>query len=336
MSHLQNHLEGLTFGDIKTHENMSMVPLFSKEGGGPDYIVLKEALEKGALKVSEISTGGSVGELKVKNKGKKDVLILDGEELQGAKQNRVLNTTILIAAKSEEIIPVSCTEQGRWAYESAVFADSGNVMSPNIRSAQSAAVARSLKRSNENTRSHMRYGSNQSETWDNINRVAMEAEVHSETGAMSDIFKEREKDINNYLEAFDSFDNQIGLAVIIDSKVMGLDTLSKPVAYKTVHKKLIKSYAMEALLTREKKTEDGLSHNAVELFIDQAKKATESEYESVSLGNSIRLKGDRIVGSALEHNETIVHSAFFRFEEYNDPGPIIRAGRRSYHSGQVY
>jgi hypothetical protein len=36
------------------------------------------------------------------------VLILDGEELVGTKQNRIVNTTILVAAGCEIVIPVSC------------------------------------------------------------------------------------------------------------------------------------------------------------------------------------------------------------------------------------
>ena len=40
------------------------------------------------------SHGGSVPELKVINKAEIPILLLDGEELVGAKQNRVLNTTM--------------------------------------------------------------------------------------------------------------------------------------------------------------------------------------------------------------------------------------------------
>jgi ARG and Rhodanese-Phosphatase-superfamily-associated Protein domain len=35
------------------------------------------------------------------------VLILDGEELVGAKQNRIVNVTILVVTQSEIVIPVS-------------------------------------------------------------------------------------------------------------------------------------------------------------------------------------------------------------------------------------
>jgi hypothetical protein len=46
----------------------------------------------------------------VVNRANKPVLLIDGEELAGAKQNRVLNTSILIKEVSETKIPVSCTE----------------------------------------------------------------------------------------------------------------------------------------------------------------------------------------------------------------------------------
>ena len=46
---------------------------------------------------------------------------MDGEELLGAKQNRIVNLTILVAANSELTIPVSCVEAGRWRARSRAF-----------------------------------------------------------------------------------------------------------------------------------------------------------------------------------------------------------------------
>jgi len=57
-----------------------------------------------------------VPELKVISQSDRPILLLDGEELVGAKQNRVLNTTILLREKAETNIQVSCVEQGRWSY----------------------------------------------------------------------------------------------------------------------------------------------------------------------------------------------------------------------------
>jgi hypothetical protein len=50
------------------------------------------------------------------------VLLMDGEEPIAAKQNRVLNTTVPVAAQARLTIPVSCVEQGRWAYARRRFA----------------------------------------------------------------------------------------------------------------------------------------------------------------------------------------------------------------------
>jgi len=44
----------------------------------------------------------------VANGADRPLLLLDGEELIGAKQNRILNTTVLVAAHTEVTIPVSC------------------------------------------------------------------------------------------------------------------------------------------------------------------------------------------------------------------------------------
>ena len=115
--------ETLQLGEMVVHEELAVVPLLCRQPDGPDYITLKEAFDSGGLAVTEISESGSVPNLKVVNSTGHNVLLLDGEELAGAKQNRVLNTSILIAAGGSAIIPVSCTEQGRWHYASRVWRD---------------------------------------------------------------------------------------------------------------------------------------------------------------------------------------------------------------------
>ena len=108
-------------GEPQTHENMTVFPIPNPTSGGPRYISLSAALRVQSIVVTEVDQGGSVPELKVINKGDVPVLLLDGEELAGAKQNRVLNTTILVPKMSELIIPVSCTEEGRWSWSSPEF-----------------------------------------------------------------------------------------------------------------------------------------------------------------------------------------------------------------------
>ena len=87
-----------------------------------EYLLLDEALNQNAIEIVEKDADGSVPELRVNNKSNKMVLILDGEELVGAKQNRIVNTTILVQGNTTVIIPVSCAEHGRWSCPSHFIA----------------------------------------------------------------------------------------------------------------------------------------------------------------------------------------------------------------------
>ena len=118
-------------------------------------------MEGQLLTVTEVTEGGTVPELKVINRGEKPVLLLDGEELSGAKQNRVLNTTILLKEKSETVIPVSCTEHGRWSYRSSHFEESGHIMSAKLRRVKNASV-------HENLKAVHAFRSDQGAVWDEI------------------------------------------------------------------------------------------------------------------------------------------------------------------------
>ena len=106
-------LPKLRVGDPVRHETLSVFPLFSEPNSNIEYRLSDEALADESLLVEEISEGGSVPDLLVENKGDVRVLFLEGEELVGAKQNRILNTSVLVAAHTKIKIPVSCVEQGR-------------------------------------------------------------------------------------------------------------------------------------------------------------------------------------------------------------------------------
>ena len=113
-------------GQPLRYKSLSVFPLFAESNRNIDYLLADEAIGEKLLTVEEVSEAGSVPDLLVENKGNTRVLFIEGEELIGAKQNRILNTSILVAAKSKARIPVSCVEQGRWRYKSKFFGSSGS------------------------------------------------------------------------------------------------------------------------------------------------------------------------------------------------------------------
>ncbi len=300
---LQRYLETIQFGTLQVFSNMVVVPLFTTLQSAIHYLTLQQALDQQKLKITELSESGSVPELKVANQGELPVLLLDGEELMGAKQNRVLNTTILLKPNSETVIPVSCTEQGRWGYSSREFSSSGHVLSHATRSKKSSAVYRSLQ-------SGRGYTSDQGEVWQEIRQLSDSAQVASPTGAMRDVYESHAKPLSEYEQAFEWMPQQQGLLVIINGQVAGLDMVSQVEAYQQYHPKLLKSYAIEAMV----KPETSVATPTLDLaiaFLKLATSGTIQSYASVGLGQDYRCEGPHFVGSALIVEEQVIHLAFF-------------------------
>lgn len=304
---LRSQLEALTFGSPQNYRNVVILPVFAGLNHSPDFITLVEAAAAGHVAVNEISQSGSVPELLVTSTSEQPVLLLDGEELSGAKQNRVLNTTILLREKSQTRIPVSCTESGRWAYNSPNFIPAEVIMEKDIRARKSRSVSTSLA-------SGAKYSSDQGEVWAGISALHAKAQSSSPTSAMADAFKARTEDLNKSLGSFPCLPGQAGLFVFVNGQVAGFDIISKPEAYAQLHLKLLRSYLLHGLLEQERAAELD-AEPAARGFLNELDEAKESKFQSVGYGWDMRLNGNRIAGSALMHEEQLIHGAFFRLAE---------------------
>ncbi len=99
-------------------KSMSVFPISTTETCMVDYLLSFEAIEAGTLTIREIDHAGAVHAVRVENSGADHVLFIEGEELIGCKQNRIVNTSLLFPPRTTAQIPVSCAEQGRWAFRS--------------------------------------------------------------------------------------------------------------------------------------------------------------------------------------------------------------------------
>ena len=147
MTTINDELYTIEVGLSQAFKNITMFPLLHQGAAESDYLTLDEALKAGTARVTEVSEGGTVPELQFLNEGDVPVLLLDGEELVGAKQNRVLNLSILAPANESITIPVSCVEAGSWSYRSRKFSSSPRTMYAKARAAKSGQVSRSLSES---------------------------------------------------------------------------------------------------------------------------------------------------------------------------------------------
>jgi hypothetical protein len=325
-SAVKSRLESVRFGAVQAYKNIAIVPLICPEEGKVNYLTLGEALASWNIAVTEVSAKGEVPELMVVNRGNQPVLLIDGEELAGAKQNRVLNISILLKESSKTRIPVSCTEHGRWSYASKVFQESGNVMAYKTRSRKTRSVHRSLQASGAPV-------SDQKEVWDSIAKLQVRSGTPSPTAAMSDVFKAREEDLHQCEQVFRPVPNQVGLVAVIDGKAAGLDVVSLSAAYARLHPKLVRNYVLEALLDASPSPRRGegkgevapdsalrTPHSALaKAFLDDVLAAQTSQFPSVGYGTDVRFQAKRLAGTALVHDNEVIHAAFFRLNEQDHP-----------------
>ena len=86
----------LSIGEAQSLRNLTVVPILDVTRSATGWLTLDHAMERGLAEVTEISEGGSVPQLGFVNRGDAPVFLLDGEELVGAKQNRILNLSLLV------------------------------------------------------------------------------------------------------------------------------------------------------------------------------------------------------------------------------------------------
>jgi hypothetical protein len=292
---------GLNPGQPRGSHGLTLVPLF---GGAPakEYLTAEEAFGAGLLSITEVE-GGSVPEVAAVNSAEVPVLLLDGEHIEGAMQNPVLNSTALIAARHKTILPVACVEHGRWHYEAGDhFAPSDDIAYSRLRSKNAAAAAMSARL--EGSRAV-----DQGEVWDDVVLKHHERLVgHSPTGAMRDAYDVTRDEINEILAEFQAPQpGQTGMIACISDKCVALDAFDRPETLSKLWTRLLRGYAMDALGSASVSLQDG----AIQRFLDEASSGETTSHEGIGLGMDVMLTAPNVVGHALTWEEGVVHLALF-------------------------
>ena len=302
-------------GEPAEHRGIVVTPLFPKRDPVTEYVTLDDALPQG-LRVREVDESGSVPELVVENPLEARVLLYDGEELVGAKQNRILNVSVLVEAKTTLTIPVSCVEEGRWSRVSPSFASGSHISHGQLRRRKAEAqAAQPLAR-----------GVAQGVVWDALYEKALHMSVDSPTGASSDLYRAHERELRVLEDAFPAQLGQCGAVLGIGNDLC-LDLVSRPDAFARLWPKLRAGYLLDALERLDGKPS---SASAVEAFVGAIDGSLVTRQPSAGLGEDVRLRGQQVIGSGLELEGEVIQLSAFRSEDGGRRafGRIARPSRR--------
>ena len=290
---------GVRVGNPVRYQALSVFPLFDGQQTPVEYLLSDEGIGSGCVTVEEVSEAGSVPDLLVENKGDVRVLFIEGEELVGAKQNRILNTSVLIAAKSKVKIPVSCVEAGRWGYRSRHFGSSGSHSPSKLRYCLKMSVSRSVMEK----RGHR---SDQGKVWEEVARQQKSLGAFSGTSAMADTFETYKVKMNEFRERVKYVDGAAGMAVAIGKKIVAVDLFDKPATCRKVWDRLMSGYVLDAL---EAQAEEGQADATdVEELVRAANTLAWHKADPVGEGEEYRAQqGEEVHASALTLHDAPVH-----------------------------
>jgi hypothetical protein len=289
--------ETIQIGELVEHRGVVVAPLFPRRQPRTRYLTLDEALPLG-FRVTEVSAQGSVPELLATNPTDETVLLYDGEELLGAKQNRILNITVLVAPQSEFRIPVSCVEQGRWAPRSTYLSGAAHAAYPELRRRKAERLLAAP----------LRRGVAQEAVWDAVAEKSVSLGAFSPTGAQADIYAAREKDVAGLRRAFPLEPGQSGALVAFGPERLCLDYLSRPEAFARLYPKLLDGYLLDAIEHLDVAPADWAR---LEGFVGAVSAAPRRREPSVGLGEDVRLYARGVLGSGLELDGEVVQLSAF-------------------------
>lgn len=303
MKLINDTFSGLRHGNPCAFLNLTLFPLLSDRPGSPDYVTLRQAVADKTVVIREVSESGSVPELELKNSGKRPVLILDGEELIGAKQNRTANVTILAPARKSLRIPVACVESGRWAYTSREF-------NPSEQMHFSAGRKRKMASVSMSRRTHGTSVADQSEVWGDIARKCASMNVAAPTSAMSSVYETHRTRVDDYAAAFRAQPGQVGAVFAIGDKIEGLELFDNETTLAELLPKLVRSYAIDAIesLESHRRNPDPKSASA---FTDSVAAGDCESYDAIGIGTDVRLTAPGVIAGGLVADGRVVHLAAF-------------------------
>jgi hypothetical protein len=268
------------------HRGIVLAPLFPRSRPRALYVTVDEALGRG-FHITEVSPQGSVPEVLAANPTPDDVLVYDGEELLGAKQNRIVNVTVLVPAGSTVRIPVSCVEQGRWSRGGGAFSAADHAAYPELRRRKAERLLAAP----------LRPGIVQDEVWSAVAEKSVRLDAFSPTGAQAHIFASRRRELAGLRGAFPLGPGQSGAVVALGADLLCLDWLSRPEAFARLYPKLLDGYLLDAM---ERLDARPAPAGELEAFVAAALGASRRREPSVGLGDDVRLSAKGLVGSGLE------------------------------------
>ena len=265
-----------------------------------------EAIKKGMVQVKETSEAGSVNSLIVLNTSDDFVFLMDGDILAGAKQNRVLNTSVLLAPQSKTVIPVSCVEQGRWNHVSAEFSPTNYSAPAFLRRSKSENVSENLKTSKT-------YNANQGQVWQDVVHFQRKMNVDSATSNLSDVYDRYRSEFDEGIKKLHAEDRANGVILFSKKEIIHTDYFASAALYSHYFPKILRAAALElyGIAPDKDSLKEAQAKYVLLEFLDSWEETSKEAHPGVGVGTEKRAVTNGLAGMELRYNENLIHCGIF-------------------------
>jgi hypothetical protein len=267
-----------------------------------EYVSSTEAIRNNYVEVKEVSEGGSVNDLFVINHSDKFVFFMDGDILKGAKQNRVINTSMLIAPNTKINIPVSCVEAGRWRYSSSKFHPSEHIAPSKLRSEKAVHLKKNLE-------AKELFYSAQNILWSKVKEYEDMHEMSSGTSDLNSIYEGKQNEFDEFIKGFQIKPEANGTAVFVKNKILNIDVFNRQDIYGEYFPKILQSAAMETYHLKEslQPLSEAEAKYKTNDFFDRYENLEFTIHKSLGVGNEKRFETKEFTGLELTYEGHMIH-----------------------------
>jgi hypothetical protein len=283
----------LDVGEPAVHGNLAFYPVYLPGGGEKlgDVLTMAEAAETGKFKIAELEEGASVNNLEVRNDTDKYVVLLAGEMIRGAKQDRIISYDTVIPPGGKFDVDAFCVEAGRWTEVSEHFTHKKEMAPASVR-----ATAQGKQ--------------DQGQVWAEVSKVNADRGTVTGTDALTASYDDPEfqADVKKYEKALSDFAKKrevVGVIVVAEGEVKAGDVFANHDLFAAVWPGLLTSYAMDAALAGE--LGDIPDVAAMEEYLAQLEDAEREETYADETQNRSTLNNAEMAAYELEYKGKKLH-----------------------------
>lgn len=277
------------------YKNVTIIPLSVNYNKRLNLLSLEKGLDMGIVEVTECKEA-IVESVNVINNAISPLLLIDGDEILGSKQNRIISRSVIVPPESVLEVPVNCSEKNRWEYSSKKFSYSPYFANFNTR----------------RVKADKSYNA-QSKIWDSIDQMFTDYDLKSPTAALSDNYESLKINQDEYLKNFNIVKGQNGLITVINDEIVGFELFYNESLYKRYHEKLLRSYVIDAL--KDNDSGNCIMEEDIINYLKSIENTTFTYAEELGFGKSLNFTNDYGAGSVLFFDDELIHMSYFKHPE---------------------